>query len=185
MAPSALVLAAHGAEEAELVCTVDVLRRTGIEVTLAGVAGTGAITGANNMKIEPDTSLDAVKGKTFDAVVLPGGNGATDVYKGSAEVGELLKAQQSSDRLIAAICAAPLALQKHGIHTGKKATCYPACVDDLKKDYDYQEVTVVEDGNLITSRGPGTAFNFGIAIATRLVGKDVADQVFQGMLLKA
>lgn len=116
-------------------------------------------------------------------VVLPGGLGGTDAFKKSALVGEILKAQQSSGRLIAAICAAPLALKEHAIGTGKTITSYPSVKDDLLSSYNYVDDVVVQDGQLITSRGPGTAYQFGLKIAEVLVGVDKAKQVANGMLV--
>lgn len=116
-------------------------------------------------------------------VILPGGLGGTDAFIASPLVGEVLKAQESGDRWIAAICAAPLALSAHKIGLGKSITSYPSVKDKLT-DYKYvDDQTVVQDGKLITSRGPGTAYQFGLKIAEVLVGVDKAKQVAKGMLV--
>lgn len=107
----------------------------------------------------------------------------TEAFIKSSLVGEVLKAQQSSDRLIAAICAAPLALQAHKIGIGKSITSYPSVKDKLTADFKYiEDQIVVQDGKLITSRGPGTAYQFGLKIAEVLVGAEKAKQVANGML---
>lgn len=100
-------------------------------------------------------------------------------------VGEILKSQESSDRWIAAICAAPLALSAHKIGLGKSLTSYPSVKDKLTSDFKYvDDQIVVQDGKLITSRGPGTAFQFGLKIAETLVGIEKAQQVAKGMLVE-
>lgn len=101
----------------------------------------------------------------------------------SSLVGEVLKAQESGGRLVAAICAAPLALKAHKIGLGKSITSYPSVKEKLVDDFKYvDDQTVVQDGQLITSQGPGTAYNFGLKIAEALVGADKAKQVAAGML---
>lgn len=120
----------------------------------------------------------------FDVVILPGGVGGTNAFVNSTLVGEVLKAQEESGRLIAAICAAPLALSAHKIGLGKSITSYPSVKDKLTDEFKYVDnQIVVQDGKLITSRGPGTAYQFGLKIAEVLVGADKAKQVAEGMLV--
>ncbi|XP_031640484.1 protein dj-1beta [Contarinia nasturtii] len=181
---TALALLANGSEEMELVITVDVLRRAGVNVTVAGVANAEPTKCSRDVVVVPDKSLQDVAKDVFDVVILPGGLGGTDEFIASPLVGEVLKAQQSSDRLIAAICAAPLALKAHEIGIGKSITSYPSVKDKLTADYKYvDDQLVVQDGKLITSRGPGTAYQFGLKIAEVLVGGDKAKQVASGMLV--
>lgn len=119
----------------------------------------------------------------FDVVILPGGLAGTEAFVKSQLVGEILKAQETSGRLVAAICAAPLALKAHQIALGKSLTSYPSVKDKLTDDYKYiDDQLVVQDGQLITSRGPGTAFQFGLKITEVLVGADKAKQVANGLL---
>lgn len=116
-------------------------------------------------------------------VILPGGLAGTDAFAASTLVGDVLTAQESSGRLVAAICAAPLALKAHKIGLGKSITSYPSVKEKLTADFKYvDDEVVVQDGQLITSRGPGTAYNFGLKIAEVLVGVDKAKQVASGML---
>lgn len=115
---------------------------------------------------------------------MPGGLGGTDAFIASSLVGDVLKAQESSGRLVAAICAAPLALKAHKIGLGKSITSYPSVKDKLTDDFKYvDDQIVVQDGQLITSRGPGTAYQFGLKIAEVLVGDEKAKQVASGMLV--
>ncbi|XP_047496070.1 Parkinson disease protein 7 homolog [Penaeus chinensis] len=183
----ALVLLAEGAEEMEAVIAIDTLRRGGIEVTVAGLAGAGAVKCSRDVVVMPDAALDDVAGKgPYDAIVLPGGLKGAESFGQSAAVKTLLTDQQKAGRVIGAICAAPaVSLTALGIGEGKKVTCYPALKDRLDASkYTYQDQKVVVDGELITSQGPGTAFDFGLALVEKLVDSEKSDAVAKAMLLK-
>ena len=119
-------------------------------------------------------------------MILPGGvRGATNLAK-SAEVAEFIKKMHKAGKIVAAICAAPAAvLAPLGILDGKKATCYPGCETDFSGKIGHSKERVVVDGNIITSQGPGTALEFALLIAARLVGQEMADTVRSKMLVKA
>ncbi|XP_015610030.1 protein dj-1beta [Cephus cinctus] len=179
----AMVLLADGSEEMEAVITADILRRAKIAVTLTSITGNEIIKCSRDIKISADAKLlDAIQNQKYDAVILPGGMPGSKTFASSEKVGKLLKQQEAEDRLIAAICAAPTALKAHGIAKGKKITSYPLMKDQLTDDYTYIEDKVVVDGNLITSRGPATAFAFGLAIVEKLLNKEVALSVAEGLL---
>ncbi|XP_075211243.1 Parkinson disease protein 7 homolog [Lycorma delicatula] len=178
-----MVVLTKGAEDMEFVISVDVLRRAGIHVTVAGLDGSDPIECKSGVLVVPDSSFTtALQKGPYDAVVLPGGPGYKTLCK-SAEVGSLLKQQEKENRLIAAICAAPVVLAAHGIAHGKNITSYPSTKEEMGSEYNYREEKVVEDGNIITSRGPGTAFDFALAVAAKLVGKEGAESVAKAMLL--
>ncbi|XP_059808112.1 Parkinson disease protein 7 homolog [Hypanus sabinus] len=182
----ALLILAKGAEEIEVVVPTDLMRRAGITVTVAGLAGSGSVTCSRDVVICPDTSLeDAVKQCPYDAVVLPGGNLGSQNLAESPAVKEVLKAQADGKRLIAAICAGPTALRAHGIGYGSKVTTHPLAKDKMMDggNYSYSEARVEIDGNIITSRGPGTSFEFGLAIIEALLGKEVAEKVRTPLVL--
>lgn len=184
---TALVLLAEGAEEMETVITVDVLRRGGIEVTVAGLTGSGAVLCSRNIQILPDKSLqEALKSAPYDVVVCPGGATGAKNLATSADVKSLLDDQEKNDRFIAAICAGPTALLSHGIGKGKSLTSHPGCMDKMKacSDYKYLEDRVVQDGKLITSQGPGTCFEFALKIVETLQGKEQCDNMIGPMLVK-
>ncbi|KAH8418684.1 hypothetical protein KR222_009790, partial [Zaprionus bogoriensis] len=190
MTKTALIILAPGAEEMEFTIAADVLRRAGITVTVAGLNGKEPVKCSRDIVIVPDKSLDeAVADQQYDAVVLPGGLGGSNAMGESKAIGELLRSQESSGRLIAAICAAPTALAKHGIATGKSLTSYPAMkpqlVDSYWQVFSYyvDDKNVVQDGNLITSRGPGTAYEFALKVSEQLAGLDKAQEVAKGLLL--
>lgn len=186
MSKKALVILAEGAEEMETVITVDVLRRGGIEVTLAGLTGKDAVTCSRNVKLIPDTSLDeALKSGPYDVVVCPGGAGGAKNLSKSDKVKQVLLEQEAAERLIAAVCAAPTALLSHGVAKEKNVTSHPSVKDNMVNGgYSYSEDRVVKDGNLITSRGPGTCFEFALQIVEELAGKEKRDSLIPTMLLK-
>jgi len=101
-------------------------------------------------------------------------------------VGELLKKQEAAGKYCAAICAAPTAFKEHGIGLGKSITSYPSMAEKFKgADYKYTEdLSVVVDGKLVTSRGPGTAFAFGLKLVELLVDKKTSDEIKAGMLVQ-
>lgn len=186
MSPRALVLLATGAEEMETVITVDVLRRGGVEVVVAGLEGETAVTCSRDVKIAPDTSLAAAATQgPYDCIVLPGGGPGAAALGASAEVGKLLQEQDAAGRMIAAICAAPTALLAHKIGLGKNLTSYPAPAfkEKLTGPYNYLEENVVVDGNLVTSRGPATSFDFGLKLVEIMVGEDKMKEIASEMLL--
>ncbi|KAF5304229.1 hypothetical protein FQR65_LT08036 [Abscondita terminalis] len=186
MTKKALVLIADGTEEMECVITVDVLRRAGVEVTLAGLLNNKPVKCSRNVVVVPDISLsEATASSTYDAIILPGGLGGAKAFCESKELGQLLKQQEDAGRIVAAICAAPTALNTHSIGLGKDLTSYPSVEEQVMQNakYNYKTDSVIVHGNLTTSRGPGTAFEFALSLAEQLAGKDKAAQVAKGMLL--
>jgi 4-methyl-5(b-hydroxyethyl)-thiazole monophosphate biosynthesis len=173
---------AHGFEEIEAIAVIDILRRANIEVVLAGVVP-GPVTGAHAITIIPDTVLDAVNAGAFDVIVLPGGQPGTDNLNADPLLHTLLHEFAAKNKLIGAICAAPIVLATAGLFKECRATCYPTYSTRLTGAI-YEDAPVVTDGNLITSRGAGTAMNFGLEIAARLAGRDVADAVGKAMLVE-
>jgi protein DJ-1 len=179
--PSALVLLAPGAEEMEAVISIDVLRRGGIEVTVAGLDGADPVRCSRGVVISPDVALDDVEG-VFDVLVLPGGAEGAKRLAESEKVGELLREHDLGGRLVAAICAAPIALRAHGVFQGRKLTSHPSVKAVLEDWGEYSEHAVEADGNLITSRGPGTAFPFALRIVGALTDAQRMVQVRAPMM---
>lgn len=153
-------------------------------MTIAGVEAAGDVLGSRNIVIKAEKHLNDCKDKAYDVVVLPGGLGGSKAMASNNTVGEIIRKQFDSGRILAAICAAPTALQQHKVGFGKSITSYPSFQDQLKGDYKYvSNQKVVRDGNLITSQGPGTAFDFALHIAEVVAGKDKAQEVAKGLLL--
>lgn len=180
--PRGLVLLAEGAEEMETTITVDVLRRGEVEVVLAGLEGADPVTCSRGVRLVPDRALSEVEGE-FDVIALPGGAGGAERLAEAAAVGRLLRAQEAAGRTIAAICAAPIALVAHGVCAGRRLTSHPSVRERVASHGIYVEDPVVEDGPLVTSRGPGTAFAFALALVRRLSGSERAAAVRQPMML--
>ncbi|TAL09953.1 MAG: DJ-1/PfpI family protein [Nitrospirae bacterium] len=177
---------AHGFEEVEAVTVVDILRRAGISVTVAGVepgSPPGAIEGRTGIKLVPDVAIDEVKGPDFDMIVLSGGLRGTQTLQKDACVARLLPLFQAEERYIAAICAAPTVLATHGMIAGRRLTSHPSVREQLSGAV-YDEGRVVVDGRLVTSRSPGTAMEFAMALVEILVGRQKMEEVKQEVLAK-
>lgn len=177
---TALVLFADGSEELEAVTVVNILRRGGVQVSLAGLAD-GVLRGSRGIMLQPDTTLEAALDKDFDMVVLPGGQPGTNHLKADARVLQLVKKMTAQNKYVTAICAAPSVLAEAGLLDGKHATSYPTCLDDYPK-VAQQMSALVEDGKLITSRGPGTAMDFALILLERLVGAEKRMAVEAGLV---
>jgi 4-methyl-5(b-hydroxyethyl)-thiazole monophosphate biosynthesis len=171
---------APGFEEIEVIAVVDILRRAGIEVTIAGTSD-GLIKGKNGVKVKPDELLADVPGFSFDMIVLAGGEKGVEHLKKDSRVIDLLK-EYAEFKLIGAICASPTVLKAAGITKGRKLTCYPSEIKEFPNEY--VDKRVVVDGNLITSQGPGTAMEFAYAIVEALVDKETAQGLCTGLLSK-
>lgn len=179
--PKVAVILADGFEEVEAMAIIDILRRAGIETVVAGLHD-GHMLSARKVKVIPDAGIDTITADAFDMIVLPGGQPGADNLNADSRVQRLVKEFAQKGKLTAAICAAPIVLASAGVLKGKKATSYPAYQDRLA-GADYQEQTVVTDGNVLTSRGPGTALMFGLALVEKLVGKEQADKIKSAMLV--
>jgi 4-methyl-5(b-hydroxyethyl)-thiazole monophosphate biosynthesis len=171
---------ADGFEEIEAMSIIDILRRAGIETVIAGLHER-PITSARGVKVLPDTTIDTIKAEDFDMIVLPGGQPGTDNLNADERVKKLIQDFYNKGKLTGAICAAPYVLANAGVLEGKKATSYPTYKEKLG-NVNYLEDIVVEDLNVLTSRGPGTAACFAFKIVEKLAGKEKADQLKQAML---
>jgi 4-methyl-5(b-hydroxyethyl)-thiazole monophosphate biosynthesis len=130
------------------------------------------------MKIVPDKSIDDVKVDDFDAIVVPGGNPGYKNLRKDPRVIDMIKKAFNSNKLVTAICAGPAVLSDAGVLEGKVCTIYPGMENELEKGGGKpKQDIVVEDGNIITSRGPATALPFALKLAEKLAGKQVAEAV--------
>jgi protein deglycase len=174
---TALLLLADGFEEIEAVTLIDVLRRGDVAVTTASLAGKH-VRGSHDIVIESDASLERVAVENFDALVLPGGPAAKTLRE-DARVQGAIQAAAAAGKLLAAVCAAPTALEAAGVLNGKRATSYPG---NPLPSAQFVEERVVEDGNIVTSRGPGTTMAFALKLVERLSGAAVAKTTAEKLL---
>ncbi len=179
--PNVLVPIAEGSEELEAVTIIDILRRGGVDVTVAGL-DEGPVTMSRGVKIAPDATLDAALADAYDMVVLPGGAKGAEHMANDSRINALLKAMAASGKFTGAICAAPTVLAKAGLLAGKRATGYPGHLEKLGlPDIQLVEEPVVRDGQIVTSRGPGTAMDFALALVELLVGVEKRAEVEKGL----
>jgi DJ-1 family protein len=178
-----LVPIAHGTEEIEAVVIVDLLRRAGINVKIAGEFE--IITCSRGVKILSDVLLRKLKPEDlFDAIVIPGGSAGTQVLSENEKLQEMLEEHRDNGKLIAAICAAPTILAQHRIiPVGSSITSHPSVMKSFAK-YNYLEDAVVMDGNFITSRGAGTAIEFTLKIIETLIDSQTAENVAKAIVYR-
>ena len=163
----------NGFEEIEAITTIDLLRRANIALTTVSVTGVESVLGAHNIEVKADQLFQKVDFADAEMLILPGG--ATNLYA-CKPLCELLLQHDEQGKLIAAICAAPAVLGQLGILQGKQATCYPGFEHYLGESY--VGGLVVESKNVITAKGPGLSSDFAFCIIEKLVGPEVADQVY-------
>ncbi len=177
-----LVPLAEGCEELEAVTIIDILRRADIEVITAGLQP-GIVKASRGTQLMPDMTLDAALLEKYDMVVLPGGMPGAKHLKEDPRILSLLKKMAGEDKYTAAICAAPTVLAEAGLLKGKKATSYPGFLDKMAlPDTHCLADAVVRDGKVLTSRGPGTAMDFALALVEVLSGRETRDQVEAGLV---
>ena len=175
-----LIPLAEGFEEIEALTVVDVLRRVGVEVVAAGV-GRRQVSGKHGVRVIADAVLGEVADQSFEMIVLPGGVPGVPNLASDPTVAQIVRAHAGDGAWIAAICAAPSILGDLGLLDGKQATIHPGWRDKLTGG-SYREETVVLDGRVVTSRGPGTALPFALTLARLLVGESRAAEVASAMV---
>ncbi len=177
-----LVPLASGFEEIEAVSIIDVLRRAGIEVIVAALNSNMLVKGANGITIQADTEVKSLTAEELDMVVLPGGWDGTHALADDENVQKLLREMDAKGKNIGAICAAPFALNKAGV-LKENYTCYPSVEQEIRQEgYQGDKAMVVEDQNVMTSRGPATALCFGLQIVKKLAGEEQYKALKEGLL---
>ncbi|MBK7541780.1 MAG: DJ-1/PfpI family protein [Candidatus Competibacteraceae bacterium] len=170
-----LIPLAQGCEELEAVTLIDLLRRAGVTVVVAGLEQ-GAVTASRGVVLLPEVTLDAVLDRDFDLVVLPGGLGGAQRLEADQRIATLLRRQAEQGRYIGAICAAPKVLASAGLLNYREATAYPGILDG-QSEIRLSSAAVVRDGTFLTSRGPGTAMDFALVLIELLCGRGTRDEV--------
>jgi len=178
----ALVPIANGSEEMEAVIIIDTLRRAEWDVTVAGLTE-GVIEASRGVKLVPDTTWDQINPSDFDIILLPGGFGGTEALMAHAGVQQTLRDFNAKGKWIGSICAAALALNEAGVLEGRRFTCYPGVEKKLPTDVQPVNEPVVVDSHLITSQGPGTAFEFALKVIAECGSPNKSSEVRAGLLL--
>ena len=173
----------EGCEEIEGLTVVDILRRAKIDIDMISIADTEYVTSSHRVTFKTDKKLSETDLNEYDGVILPGGMPGTEHLRENAKVIETVQTFYEKGKLVAAICAAPTVFGTAGILNGKTATCYPGMEDGLTGATHSLDHVVV-DKNIITSRGLGTALEFGLAILQYLTDKDTADAMAKKIVWK-
>ena len=177
-----LVPLANGFEEIEAVTIIDILRRAEIEVLVASLDNNSLIKGANNIVIQTDIMITDIVVDNLAMIVLPGGWDGTHALADDKNVQNILKEMDAKGKNIGAICAAPFALNKAGV-LKQNYTCYPSVEEQIRKDgYQGDKQNVVQDGNIMTSRGPATAICFALEIVRKIKGESHYNDLKTGLL---
>lgn len=184
MTKKVIVPLAPGFEEIEAITIIDILRRAGVEVTVAGTQA-GPIEASRKTRHLPDCTLDDVGAEDFDMIVLPGGQPGTNHLRADPRVKHIIEILQKKQRHIAAICAAPTVLSAYGVLQGRAATSHPSVRAEVASGAKkISEERVVVDGPVITSQAAGTAMEFAFKLVEILCGPDKVAEVNRGVLAK-
>jgi 4-methyl-5(b-hydroxyethyl)-thiazole monophosphate biosynthesis len=174
------VILADGFEEIEAVVPIDVFRRLEFDVVIVGLSKT--IKGAHGIKIQEDCLLSELKGSEFNAVFLPGGMPGSTNLRDSLEVLALVRKINAKGGIVSAICASPIALKAAGVIEGKTVTSHPSVKNELKGCNHTGNLTE-KDGNIITGKGPGAAFEFAVKVASALGKTSEAESLMKNMFV--
>ena len=173
---------AEGFEEIEAVTILDILRRGKLQAEFVSMTGDKLVTGAHGIRVEADQLFEAVDYGQCRMIVLPGGMPGTKNLAENPALRKRIIDFAVQDKFLAAICAAPMVLGRAGILEGRKATIFPGMEGEIAMA-NFSSDRVVVDGNLITSRGPGTAAEFSLKLLELMAGKDVSEQIRKGLVL--
>ena len=179
-----LVPLAPGFEEIEAITVIDILRRAGVEVVVAGLRH-GPIEASRKTKHLPDCVLDDVRAEDLDMIVLPGGQPGATNLRNDPRIKRIIQTLQSNNRSVAAICAAPTVLGAYGLLHNRAATSHPSVREEVEAVAGkYSDDRVVVDGPVVTSRAAGTAMEFAFKLVELLVGPEKAKEINQGVMAR-
>ncbi|MDR3321614.1 MAG: DJ-1/PfpI family protein [Synergistaceae bacterium] len=171
--PKAALFMIGGFEETEALCTVDILRRGEVDVTTVSLGATRSLKGRSGITVETDKLFGDVASARFDILVIPGGTIAYVEHEGLLK---MVQRQNETGGKLAAICAAPAVFGKLGLLHGRRAIIYPG-MEEYLKGASLSDDIVVTDGNITTSKGPGTTVYFALRLLEILQGRDMANSV--------
>ena len=174
---------ADGFEEVEALCPLDILRRAGLEVTTVGI-GKDTVIGAHGIIVQADIPDVMYRDSSPDMIILPGGMPGASNLDSSKTVDAAIGVASRKGAYLCAICAAPFILGKRGLLQGKKAVCYPGFEEFLVGAETEKTETVVKDGNIITAKGMGAAFEFGLELVRALKDDATAEKIKASVFAK-
>ena len=177
------IFMADGCEEIEGLTVVDLVRRAGIEIEMISVNGKKSVTGSHKITFQTDIDKADADYTSYDGIVLPGGMPGTTHLMEDETVNRVIREFASEGKLVAAICAAPSVLGNAGLLAGKTATCYPG-VEGKLTGADLVTDPVAKDGNIITSRGLGTAIDFAAEIVAYLKDQEAAKSLKESIVYR-
>lgn len=170
------VFLAEGFEEIEAATPVDLLRRAGLQCKLVSVTGQLDVMGAHGIVYKADMLFEAGEYHEAEAIILPGGMPGTLNLQKHEGLKSVIKELFEQGKYICAICAAPMILGNMGLLSGRRATIFPGMEEHLHGAQLSHDM-VCADGNIITSRAPGTAFKFALKLIEVLVDKEKKEQI--------
>ena len=170
------VFFATGYEEIEALTVVDLTRRAGIETWMVSIDEEKTVTGSHGIAVAMDKTFGEVDFEQVDMIVLPGGMPGTLHLEACEPLMEQVKEFDKKGKYISAICAAPTVFGHLGLLKGKKACCYPGMEDGLEEAMVSYETTAVSE-HILTSRGMGTAIDFGLEIIALFQGREAAKEM--------
>ena len=177
------IFLADGFEEVEAITPRDILKRANVSVQTVGLNQAGTVSSTSGIKIIPDTQIENINFNDIEGIILPGGMPGTTNLEQNKKVIEIINYCNEKNLLIGAICAAPSILGKLELLKNKTACCYPG-FEKYLTGAKISESNVSTDKNIITSKGPGTAFYFGFAVLEYLKGKDVSQKIKNSMIYR-
>ena len=177
------IFLADGFEEVEAITPRDILKRAAVPVQTVGLNQTNTVSSASGLKIQPDTQIESINFDNLEGIILPGGMPGTTNLERNKKVIEIINYCNENNLLIGAICAAPSIIGKLGLLKNKTACCYPG-FEKYLIGAKISENSISKDKNIITSKGPGTAFDFGFAVLEYLKGKEISQKIKNSMIYK-
>lgn len=178
-----LILLKNGHEEVECLTMVDYLRRAGIQVDMLSLEEGRYVKGAHDIIYKTDLTYDDYEGMDdYDGVFMPGGVPSMRALQKDERAIHILQEADKKGKMVVAICAAPAVLETAGLLKGKTATSFPGFEEEMQSVGEYSDDLVVQDGNLITSRGPATAVFLALKLVELMKGKEARDNLDQQIL---
>ncbi|ERK57426.1 DJ-1 family protein [Gemella bergeri ATCC 700627] len=174
----------NGSEELEIIAPLDIMRRAGLNVDLISANNEDYITGCHNVKIIVDKKLKEIENiLDYDAIVIPGGLPGSILLRDNRKIIEFYQTMHQKNKLVAAICAAPIVLSKVGILKDKEVTSYPGFKEEIESRLYNNTKAVVVDQNVITAQGPAVAMLFGYEIVKYLLDEKSSNNIANEMLI--